>query len=75
MVSQSVDAVAEGRNRMPATITRRTYFGDVYFYDVEAGFPEPIEVKEENRPDLDTHEVGDQVVVSWSPGAANLVTD
>jgi hypothetical protein len=60
---------------MPATISRRTYYGDVYFYDVEVGFPHALEVKEENRPDLDTHEVGDQVVVSWSPGAANLVTD
>jgi spermidine/putrescine transport system ATP-binding protein len=75
MLSQSADGLADTRNRMPATISRRTYFGDVYFYDVEAGFAEPIEVKEENRPDLDTHEVGDQVVVSWSPGAANLVTD
>jgi spermidine/putrescine transport system ATP-binding protein len=75
MLSQSVDAVAEGRNRMQATISRRTYYGDVYFYDIEAGFPQPIEVKEENRPDLATHEVGDQVIVSWSPGAANLVSD
>jgi spermidine/putrescine transport system ATP-binding protein len=75
MLSQSSDAVADGRNRMPATISRRTYYGDVYFYDVEVGFPHALEVKEENRPDLDTHEVGDQVVVSWSPGAANLVTD
>jgi len=69
------ETIADGRNRMQATISRRTYYGDVYFYDVEAGFPEPLEVKEENRPDLQTHDVGDQVVVSWSVGAANLVSD
>ncbi|HEU4319327.1 MAG TPA: ABC transporter ATP-binding protein [Acidimicrobiia bacterium] len=74
-IHRTGEAIADGRNRMQATITRRTYFGDVYFYDVEAGFPEPLEVKEENRPDLGTHDVGDQVVVSWSVGAANLVSD
>ena len=69
------DTPAEGRNRLSAKVSRRTYFGDVYFYDVDAGFPVPLEVKEENRPDIATHEVGDEVTVSWSVPAANLVSD
>ncbi|MGH3649248.1 MAG: ABC transporter ATP-binding protein [Acidimicrobiia bacterium] len=63
-----------GRNQMKARITRRTYYGDVYFYDVDAGLGSQLEVKEENRPEIGTHEVGDEVVVSWTIGAANLVS-
>lgn len=64
-----------GRNHFRARVGRRTYYGDVYFYDVEAGFDAPIEVKEENRPDIGIHEVGDEVTVSWRSESANLVTD
>ena len=64
-----------GHNGIRARITRRTYFGDVYYYDVDAGLGEPIEVKEENRPDIGTHDVGDEVVVSWAVEAANLVSE
>jgi hypothetical protein len=34
-----------------------------------------LDVKEENRPEIGTHDVGDQVVVSWSVEAANLVSE
>jgi len=72
----TIDAVvSEGRNVVKARVSRRTYFGDVFFYDVDLGLDEPLEVKEENRPDLDRFEVGDEVLVSWRPSAANLVTD
>ncbi len=66
--------VAAGRNQMPAKITRRTYFGDVYYYDVDAGLTGVLDIKEENRPEKSTHDIGDQVVVSWSLEAANLVS-
>jgi len=69
------EAVPPGRNHMPARITRRTYFGDVYYYDVDAGLPSVLDVKEENRPEIGTHDVDDQVVVSWSVEAANLVSE
>lgn len=71
----ATDTTSEGRNRMKARITRRTYFGDVYFYDVDAGLERLLEVKEENRPEIGTHEIGDEVTVSWTPDASNLVTD
>jgi spermidine/putrescine transport system ATP-binding protein len=69
------EGAADGRNEVRARITRRTYFGDVYYYDVDAGLDEPLEVKEENRPEVGTHDVGDEVVVSWRTEATNLVTD
>lgn len=75
VIHRADDAPGAGRNQMKAKVTRRTYYGDVYFYDVDAGFPAPLEVKEENRPDIGTHDVGDEVTVSWRTESANLVTD
>jgi ABC-type Fe3+/spermidine/putrescine transport system ATPase subunit len=69
------ESVPDGRNRLRARITRRTYYGDVFYYDVDAGLGEVLEVKEENRPEIGTHDVGDEVTVSWSVNAANLVSD
>ncbi len=69
------DPIAEGRNRLRARVTRRVYFGDVFFYDLDIGLGEPIEVKEENRPDNPIFESGEEVYVSWRPSAANLVAD
>ncbi len=63
------------RNRLKARIARRTYFGDVFYYDVDAGLDELLEVKEENRPEIGTHEVGSEVTVSWSVEAANVVIE
>ena len=69
------EPVPPERNRLAARIARRTYYGDVFYYDVDAGLGELLEVKEENRPEIGTHDVGDDVVVSWSLRAANLVSE
>lgn len=69
------ETVAAGRTQLPAKVTRRTYFGDVYYYDVDAGLTGVLAVKEENKPEIGTHEIGDQVVVSWSSEAVNLVNE
>ena len=69
------ELVSSGLNQIKARIVRRTYFGDVYYYDVDAGLGELLEVKEENPPEIGTHDVGDEVVVSWMLEAANLVTE
>jgi spermidine/putrescine transport system ATP-binding protein len=68
------EPVPDGQNRLRVRVTRRMYFGDVYFYDVDAGLGSEIEVKEENRPGVDLWEVGDEAYLVWSPKAANLVT-
>ncbi len=63
-----------GQNQLRVRVTRRMYFGDVYFYDVDAGLGTQIEVKEENRPGVELYDIGDEAYLVWSPEAANLVT-
>ncbi len=76
LVLQRVDEdVPAGRNQLRARVARRTYYGDVFYYDVEAGLEEHLEVKEENRPDVERFEVGEEVLVTWRPRAANVVSD
>jgi spermidine/putrescine transport system ATP-binding protein len=68
------EAVPAGTNSVPGRVTRRTYHGDVFYYDLDtpAGV---LEVKEENRPGVELFEVGDEAVVSWSPRATTVVED
>ena len=67
------DEVPASRNRLRARISRRTYYGDVFFYEADVGLSEHLEVKEENRPDVPVREVGEEVFVSWNSGAANVI--
>ncbi|MEX1125211.1 MAG: ABC transporter ATP-binding protein [Acidimicrobiia bacterium] len=67
------EQVPDGHNRLRVRVTRRMYFGDVFFYDVDAGLGTEIEVKEENRPGVELYEVGDEAYLVWNPAAANLV--
>ena len=55
-------------------MNRRTYFGDVFYYEVDtpAGV---VDVKEENRPGLELFEHGDTATVSWDPGAVSIVQE
>lgn len=66
------EPVTTGLNTLQGKVVRRVYFGDVFYYDVDtaAGV---IEVKEENRPGVDLHEVGGQAVVVWDPSATTVV--
>ncbi|MGH8871109.1 MAG: ABC transporter ATP-binding protein [Acidimicrobiia bacterium] len=68
------EEVPSGHNRVRVRVKRRLYYGDVYFYDVDAGIGTEIEVKEENRPGVELYEVGDEAYLVWSPEAANLVS-
>ena len=69
------DGPGEGRNRLRARIARRTYYGDVYYYELDVGLGEQLEVKEENRPGVELYDVGSEVAISWRPEAVNLVSD
>ncbi len=68
------EEIPGNHNRVRVKVLRRLYFGDVHFYDVDAGIGTEIEVKEENRPGVELYEVGDEAYLVWSPEAANLVT-
>ena len=67
------EEIPAGHNRLKARVTRRLYYGDVYFYDVDVGIGTEIEVKEENRPGVGLYDVGDEAYLVWSPEAANVV--
>jgi spermidine/putrescine transport system ATP-binding protein len=71
---EKLESVPDHLNRLPGTISRRTYYGDVFYYDVDtpAGV---IEVKEENRPGVRLYEHGDQVVAGWDASATTVVQD
>jgi len=69
------EPVPDALNRVRGRVVRRMYYGDVYFYDIDIGLPDPVEVKEENRPDVDLYEVGEETLVAWDPTAATVVAD
>ncbi len=69
------EEVPAGHNRLRIRVARRLYYGDVYFYDVDAGLGTEIEVKEENRPGVELYEEGEEALLVWSPAAANLVAN
>ena len=59
-------------NAVRGRVVRRVYFGDVFYYDVDT--PDGvIEVKEENRPGVELHEIGEEAVVAWAPEATTVV--
>jgi len=68
------EEIPAGQNRVRVRVTRRLYYGDVHFYDVDAGIGTEIEVKEENRPGVELYDVGDEAYLVWSPEAANVVS-
>ncbi len=68
------EEIPEARNRLDGTVTRRIYHGDVFYYDIDtpAGV---IEAKEENRPGVQLHDVGEHVVVTWLSEATTVVDE
>jgi spermidine/putrescine transport system ATP-binding protein len=67
------EEIPPDHNRIRVKVTRRLYYGDVHYYDVDAGIGTEIEVKEENRPGVELYEVGEDAYLVWSPEAANVV--
>jgi spermidine/putrescine transport system ATP-binding protein len=66
--------IPSGRSSIAGKVIRRIYHGDVFLYDVDTA-EGPLEVKEENRPNVEVFEMDSQVVVSWSPSAATVIED
>jgi spermidine/putrescine transport system ATP-binding protein len=68
------EIIPDGTNRIRGKVMRRTYYGDVYFYDVEtpAGV---VEVKEENRPSVELYDLDEETYVVWFPSATTVVRD
>ncbi|MBI5157898.1 MAG: ABC transporter ATP-binding protein [Acidimicrobiia bacterium] len=66
------EVIPTNLNTVRGRVTRRVYFGDVFFYDIDTT-DGVIEVKEENRPGVDLHEIGEEAVVAWDPAASTVV--
>jgi spermidine/putrescine transport system ATP-binding protein len=69
------EAIPDGFNRLKVRVTRRVYYGDVYYYGVEGGTGELVEVKEENRPTVERYEIDEEAYLVWHSDAAGLVVD
>ncbi|HEX2153085.1 MAG TPA: ABC transporter ATP-binding protein [Acidimicrobiia bacterium] len=69
------ESMPERHARLRGKVIRRMYYGDAYYYDVEVGLDRPLEVKEENRPGVETYDMGEEAIVCWDPSATNVVTD
>jgi spermidine/putrescine transport system ATP-binding protein len=66
--------IPSDRSSIAGKVVRRIYHGDVFLYDVETA-EGLLEVKEENRPNVETFEVDAPVTVTWSPSAATVIED
>ena len=62
-----------GRSTVDGVISEVTYLGNAVVYQVALDWMQ-IDVREENRPDADRHDVGAEVTVSWDDRAVALVT-
>ncbi len=67
------EPIPDGLNRLQVKVTRRVYYGDVYYYGVVGGTGELVEVKEENRPSVERYEIDEDAYLVWHPEAAGLV--
>ncbi|MEM9855244.1 MAG: ABC transporter ATP-binding protein [Pseudomonadota bacterium] len=77
MLSVVYEGTGGGRDRIAdATITEKSYYGDMTFYDVALeGLPKPLTLSMKNsvgRPVLDS---GETVKVAWDPRALVLFPD
>ena len=61
--------------RLPGKVTRKLYYGDAFYYDIDVGLAQPLEVKEENRPGVETYDPGEETIVAWAPASTNVVSD
>ena len=66
--------IPDGRSSLAGKVVRRIYHGDVFLYDIDTA-EGLLEVKEENRPYVETFEIDSPVVVTWSPSAATVIED
>ncbi|CAN5840688.1 ABC transporter ATP-binding protein [soil metagenome] len=69
------EVIPEQLLRIDGKVTRKMYYGDAFYYDVEVGLDHPIEAKEENRPGVETYDVGEETILCWDPGSSTVVTD
>jgi spermidine/putrescine transport system ATP-binding protein len=68
------DGAPAGTPSVDGQLVQVTYLGNALVFTVALDWMQ-LEVRTENRPDLDRPEVGDDVTVSWEPDAVSVVND
>ena len=63
------------RNTLDGSISRKIFFGDSMFYEVDAGTAGSFDVRVENAPSMRRWEVGDSVVLDFHPESATALVE
>ena len=73
----AAEKIEEGRLYGPREAIRLAKETASTKYDstVEVGLDNPLEAKEENRPGVETYDIGDDAIVAWDPASTNVVKD
>ena len=67
-------ALSDPLSSVEGTVETITYLGNARVYGVKFTWLS-IEVREENRPELEVFKVGDDVIVHWDHDALSVVED
>ncbi len=68
------ETIPEHFNKLSGTISRRLYFGDSLFYEVNFGHT-IVDAREENRPGRQRFEEGAPIVAAFHPDSAQALTE
>lgn len=68
------EKIPEHFNKLSGTISRRLYFGDSLFYEVDFGHT-VVDAREENRPGRPRFEEGAPIIAAFHPEAAEALTE
>jgi len=68
------DDIESSRNRLPATVTRRLYYGESIYYEIALEDGTLLDVRHENIPSLRRWNVGDRITVSFHREAGQALT-
>jgi spermidine/putrescine transport system ATP-binding protein len=72
---QTPDTARPGYNTVPGTISRRIYYGESLYYEIDIGTGDLIDARVENVPSQQRYEAGDEIVISFHPEAAEALTE
>jgi len=69
------DEAPPDRNALKGSLIRSTFYGESFFYEVQIGPSDSIEVRVENIPGMKRWDVGEQVIIDFHPEAALALTE
>ena len=72
---QTPDTARPGYNTVPGKVSRRIYYGESLYYEIDIGTGDLIDARVENVPSQARYEAGDQIVIAFHPEAAEALTE